>query len=220
MPGSDPDAADDGTPPKPSTWRRLTSNPDNEPLSSRLKDAMLKPVVAAEVGPDAKPAPPEPTTVEELEQAVARADDKERLVGLIMAPLAAGIGLLVTGSLINNDPKALLANGAVNLKHVNPSLYLEFGGISFALALVMLGMAWYRKRLYLGIAMALYGLSIFNLHFWGFGIPFILAGAWYLVRAYRLQQKLKVAKAGGGGSGAGQPGTGRPNKRYTPPTGR
>ena len=31
-----------------------------------------------------------------------------------------------------------------------------------------------RKRLFLGIATALYGLAIFNLHYWGFGIPFIM----------------------------------------------
>ena len=52
-----------------------------------------------------------------------------------------------------------------------------------------------RKRLLVGIAMALYGLSIFNLHYWGFGIPFILGGAWYLVRAHPLSEKLKYAKA-------------------------
>ena len=60
----------------------------------------------------------------------------------------------------------------------------------------MPGVAWFRKRLLLGIASALYGLSFFNLHYWGFGVPFILIGSWYLVRAYRLQQKLKLAKAG------------------------
>jgi hypothetical protein len=60
--------------------------------------------------------------------------------------------------------------------------------------------------------MALYGLSIFNLHFWGFGIPFILAGAWLLVRAYRFQQKLKEANTST---------TARlESKRYTPPNRR
>ncbi len=138
-----------------------------------------------------------------------------------MAPLAAAIGLIVTGSLIANDPKATLANGMKNVKHVDPTLYLELGAASFVLALVMLGMAWYRKRLYLGLAMALYGLSIFNLHFWGFGIPFLMVGAWYIVRAYRLTQKLKLAKAeAGDGPSTRRPGPGAPNKRYTPPTGR
>jgi len=72
---------------------------------------------------------------------------------------------------------------------------------------------------------ALYGLSLFNLPpYWGFGFPYILAGAWLLVRAYRLQRDLKEAKGeptrygpprGSGTNGAGRP---RPNKRYTPPT--
>jgi hypothetical protein len=82
---------------------------------------------------------------------------------------------------------------------------------------VMLAGAWFRKRLIIGIASALYGLSFFNLHYWGFGVPYIMIGAWYMVRAYRLSQKLKLARAeegpilGPGGSRA------QPNKRYTPP---
>ena len=204
---------DDVTPPM-SAWQRLLAairhpggNPEKVPLGARLSSAVLKPA-DADAAPDAGP-----TTVAELEEAVTHADDKERLVGLIAAPLAGMIGLLVTGNLMANDPKALLANGQVNPQHVNPSLYLSVGGVALALAVAMLVTAWFRKRLYLGIVMALYGLSIFNLHFWGFGVPFILAGAWFLVRAYRLQTKLKLAKEAG-------PTTGRPqaNKRYTPPT--
>ncbi len=80
--------------------------------------------------------------------------------------------------------------------------------------------------MFLGIALALYGLAVFNLHYWGFGVPFLLAGAWYLVRAYRLSQELK--RVGGSRRVAverseppGQPWRAgprpRPNKRYTPP---
>ena len=102
-----------------------------------------------------------------------------------------------------NDPKAHYANGQIDKLHANPSTYVGFGAVALVLALVMLGAAWFRKRLVLGIAMALYGLSIFNLHYWGFGVPFIMVGAWYLVRAYRLSEKLKHAKAetAGGASG-------------------
>ena len=191
--------------PPAQAWTR--DDAEKPSLGNRLSSAVLKPA-DADAAPDAGP-----TTVAELEEAVKYADDKERLVGLIGAPLAGMIGLLVTGNLMANDPKALLANGQINTLHVNPSLYLELGGVALALAVAMLVTAWYRKRLYLGIVMALYGLSIFNLHFWGFGVPFILAGAWFLVRAYRLQTKLKLAKEAG-------PTTGRPqaNKRYTPPT--
>ncbi len=67
--------------------------------------------------------------------------------------------------------------------------------MTLALALAMLVGAWFRKRLVIGIACALYGISFFNLHYWGFGLPFILIGSWYLVRAYRLSQKLKLAKS-------------------------
>jgi len=180
---------------------------------------MLKPVVNAEIGPDAK-AEATPSTVDELEAQVARADDQERLVGLILAPIAGLIAIIVTGHLISSDPKASTVAGVVNVKHVNPSLYFEVGGSAFVLAMLMLGLAWWRKRLFLGIVMGLYGLSIFNLHFWGFGIPYLLAAGWYLVRHYRLTQKVKLAREGGGGGPAGGPRPGRPNKRYTPPAGR
>ena len=109
-----------------------------------------------------------------IEAAIKRADDKERLVGLLAASVAAAIGLLVMASLVAHDPTALL-QGRPSM----PSLYLELGAVTMALALVMLVTAWFRKRTFLGIAMALYGLSVFNLHYWGFGLPFILAGAWF-----------------------------------------
>jgi hypothetical protein len=192
---------------KPSAWQRL-------------RGAILKP--GAEGAPPADETKIDgkvPTTVDELEAAIARADDKERLIGLILAPIAAAIALLITGSLISNDPKAHLANGAINKAHVNPSQYLELGAVTAALAVLMLVMALLRKRLYLGIVTALYGLSIFNLHFWGFGIPFLMVGAWYLVRSYRFQTQLKEAKAGNSPTIArGPSGARTANKRYTPPS--
>jgi len=206
----DPDAADDETPPM-TGWQRFTASVSN---------FMLKPA-PADRAEQKSPKDDGPTTIPEIEAAIKRADDKERLVGLLLAPVAAAIALLVVASLVHNDPKALLSNGQINKLHVSPSLYVELGAVTLALALLMLGAAWFRKRLFLGIAMALYGLSIFNLHYWGFGFPFILAGAWYLVRAYRLSEKLKHAKAdqpgaAGRGSAAPRP---QPSKRYTPPAG-
>ncbi len=119
-----------------------------------------------------------------------------------------------------------LKNGTLNPKYVNPSIYHELTLVLLVLAVLMLGLAYYRKRLFLGIVMALYGLGIFNLHYWGFGIPYILAGAWLLVRSYRLQRDLKEATGEGPGSQRGQArgrgptdkGRPGPNKRYTPPT--
>ncbi len=181
-------------------------------LWERWRDAMVRPADSADAGPNITGGE-YPTTVPELEAAVKRADDRERLIGLIAAPIAAALGFIISASLVANDPKSLLSNGAINKLHVNPSLYVELGAVSVALALVMLVTAWLRKRLYLAITMALYGLSIFNLHFWGFGLPYIFAGAWLLVRSYRLQQRLKVARAAAPATGRGSS-----NKRYTPPT--
>jgi hypothetical protein len=205
MPTSTPDAPGDDM----SRWQRITGTASN---------LFLKPAVAAEAATgDDRPKAYEPTTVPELEEAVKRSNDKERLVGLLVAPVAAAIGFIVTASLVANDPKALLANGQVNPHHVNPTLYTELGLLSMALALIMLGTAWFRKRTFFGFAAAMYGLSLFNLHYWGFGVPYILIGSWYLVRAYRLSQKLKLARAGDSPVRGPAPTPAPPNKRYTPP---
>lgn len=157
----------------------------------------------------------EDRSVEEIEESIARADDKERAIGLIAAPVAAALSFLIIGTLIHNDP----AIGTKN--YVSPSLYHTLQFVLLGLALLIMATALWRKRLFLGISLALFGLAVFNLHYWGFGVPFLLAGAWYLVRAYRFSQELK--RAGGSSAparsvtlstGAVRP---RPNKRYTPP---
>ena len=223
MPGGREDDDVGGAPPRLSFWHRLLlalphlrREPDKPALGERLRGAIVKPVE-----PDAaakSKAANKPPSVEELEDRVRYADDKERLTGLLLAPVAGAIGLIVIGSLISNDPKT-------GPRHVDVSLYHTLTYVLLGLAVVMLAAAFYRKRLYLGIAMALYGLSIFNLHYWGFGVPFVMVGAWLLVRAYRAQRDLREAtgdtplgsgarrRGGGAPSKAGRP---QPNKRYTP----
>jgi hypothetical protein len=190
-------------------------------MTGSVSNFVLKPTVAAENATGKRSDIDQPTTIDEIEALSKRANDKERLVGLLVAPVAAGIGFLVTASLVANDPKALYANGQPNPHHGNPSVYFQFGLLSMALAIAMLAMAWFRKRTFLGIASAMYGLSLFNLHYWGFGVPFIMIGSWYLVRAYRLSEKLKRAKADGiTGTGPSMAAKPLPSKRYTPPPAR
>jgi len=160
-------------------------------------------------------------TRDELEAAIARADDKERNIGLVAAPIGAVIALVTSADLINH---------AKSLGE-STSTYQTLTFVLLGMAALMLATAWFRKRMPLGIVMALFGLGIFNLHYWGFGVPFLLAGAWYLTRAWRLQSKLKLAGGGSrrsygppnsGGSPNRLPSAGgvlpRPNKRYTPAT--
>jgi len=218
-----------GAPPKLTVPQRLLlslprvhRSPDRErtPLGERLRHAVLKPVDTDAVRSPAAPSGPRST--EELAREVKYADDKERLIGLMAAPFAAVIGIMVTSALVTHDPAALLKSGAPNPRHVNPSVYHDLTAVLLGLAVLMLATAWFRKRLYLGMVMALYGLAVFNLHYWGFGVPFILFASWYLVRSYRLQRDLKAATAGGparpgarGWRGADRP---QANRRYTPPT--
>jgi lipopolysaccharide export LptBFGC system permease protein LptF len=178
----------------------MAADSDKPSLTERFTRAVIK----ADTGP--KPETESPQTVEELEEEVAHADDTERLIGLAAAPLAGLVAILVVSSL-----------GVKSGRHTS-SVDSTLTLVLFGLAFVMLASAWFRKRLFLGVACALYGLSIFNLHYWGFGVPFLLIGSWYLVRAYRLGQKLK--RANEDDSPTGSTGPARrvaPNKRYTPP---
>jgi hypothetical protein len=226
-----PDGTDGGAPPRLSFGQRVLlllprvrrgqSAEKKEPVGDWMRRTFLKPEDPAAAR--AK-APDKPQSVEELETLVKFADDKERAIGLVAAPVAAAVGFLVVHVLVLNDPVQHLANGSLNPKYVNTSLYDEVLVVLLVLALVMLTMALFRKRLFLGIATALYGLAIFNLHYWGFGIPFILAAAWYLVRAFRLQRELRVATGapptrfgpGSGSRGSSYTAPPQPNKRYTP----
>jgi hypothetical protein len=235
MPGGrQPEDFGGSAPPKLGFLQRLllvlphfTRDSDKAPLGDRLRNAVLKPVepgTGSETGAKSK-AKNDALSVEELEAANRAADDKERLVGLLGAPFAAGIGIIVIATLITNDPPAFLKNGQVNKLHVSVGTYHTLELVLLALAFAMLATAWFRKRLLLGIVMALYGLAVFNLHYWGFGIPFILAAAWLLMRSYRLQRELReangdIATRPGARRNSRSPHTGaarRPNKRYTPP---
>ncbi|HET6793278.1 MAG TPA: hypothetical protein VFH45_02475 [Acidimicrobiales bacterium] len=150
----------------------------------------------------------------ELEAGVRGADDKERLIGLLAAPVAAAIGFLVIGSQIVNDPPARLANGSLNRLHVNVAVYHDVLLVLLALSVAMMTLALLRKRLFLGVATALYGLAMVNLRWWGFGLPFLMVGSWLIVRSYRLQRDLRDAREAAASS------TARTNKRYTAPASR
>jgi hypothetical protein len=170
------------------------------------------------VRPDDDASAKEPQTdrsFDEVQESIARTDDKERAIGLIAAPLAAALSFLIIGSLIHNDPPLGTKN------YVDPSLYHTLQLVLLGLSAAILATALWRKRMFLGITLALYGLAVFNLHYWGFGVPFLMAGAWYLVRAYRLNQELKRLESSGPPTrSAARPSIGarpRPSKRYTPP---
>jgi hypothetical protein len=177
-------------------------------LWQRVKALILKP------GPDPDrphlPVAPEPT-LEDLEQADKRLEERERMIGLAIAPLAAVLAFVLVADLSSKNPPA------PNPAHV--TIYPALELILLALSVAILAAAWFHKRLYLGVAIALYGLAIFNLHYWGFGVPFVMVGAWFMVRAYRANKAVKDAGGGPGGpvasAGDAPP---SPNKRYTPPT--
>lgn len=201
------------TPPAQGLWRRLAHGPTDLPLGERLREAFLKPAPTDAEG-DGRP---DDRSLEELRDAERYADDRERLLGVVAAPLAAAIGFFISNYLIQHDPPAFLKDGAPNPLHGSVATYHVLELVLLALSLVILAMAWYRRRLFLGIALALFGLGVFNLHYWGFGVPFLAAGAWLLVRAYRAHQAVKTAVGDGRSRGGASLPRPKANKRYTPP---
>jgi hypothetical protein len=155
--------------------------------------------------------------VDEIEADIRRSNDKERAIGLVAAPVAAFIGLLIGNASINY----------AKTHDMSTSVYDKLTYVLLGLAVLVLLSSWLRKRMFQGITLALYGLAIFQLHYtyFGFAAPFLLAGSWYLIRAWRLQQELKRAEAAGPqaprpkgtttNAAAPRP---RRNKRYTPPS--
>jgi hypothetical protein len=200
----------------PSAPRTSGASDDVPTFRQRLSRLVLKPAPA-----DASPAPVAPKpSVEELEDANRFANDKERLIGLLAAPVGALIAFLVIHADVGEDPVQFLKNGATNPKYTSVAVYHELLLVLLVLCVLLMVAAWFRKRLFMGVLTALYGLAIFNLHWWGFGVPFVLVGAWYLVRAYRAQRDLKEA-TGGRTRGTGGSGTApMASKRYTPPSAR
>jgi len=178
----------------------------------RLKYSMVRP---DDDPKDAKEEEIRP--VAEIEAEISRSNDKERVIGLIAAPVAAIVGLIISSASVNY---ARSHNESVGV-------YEKLTYVLLGLAILILLTSWLRKRLFQGITLALFGLAIFQLHYSyvGFAAPFILFGAWYLMRAYRLQQELKRAEAAGPSaprpkaspSAAAAPRP-RRNKRYTPPS--
>jgi hypothetical protein len=227
------DGPDGGAPPKLSLGQRILltlpkfktkeERQEKAPISDWARKAFLKPE-----DPDAavSRAAQQPQSVEELTNLEKRANDKERTIGLVAAPLAVAIGFIVVHTLVINDPLQHLKNGTINPHYVNPGDYYNLFIVLLVLSVLMVVFSLMRRRLFLGIALALYGLGIFNLHYWGFGIPFVFAGAWYLVRAYRIQRDLRVANGEPPSRyaprartlDAGSSTTPAQNKRYTPRT--
>jgi len=177
----------------------------------RLKYSMVRP---DDDPKDAKEQEIRP--VDEIEAEIRRSDDKERVIGLIAAPVAAIVGLIISSASVDY---ARSHNESVGV-------YEKLTYVLLGLAILTLLTSWLRKRLFQGITLALFGLAIFQLHYTyiGFAAPFILFGAWYLIRAYRLQQELKRAEAAGPGAPRPKPSPNaaaprpRRNKRYTPPS--
>ena len=153
-------------------------------------------------------------TVEELRAEIHRSNDKERTIGLVAAPVAAVVGIAISTASISY----------AKTHHQNVHVYDELTYVLLGLSVLILVASLLRKRLFQGITLALFGVAVFQLKYTyvGFAAPFVLAGAWYMVRAYRLQQALKRAEGDTAGPrGATQAArTPRPraSKRYTPPT--
>jgi hypothetical protein len=179
-------------------------------LWERVKYSMVEPDDDRGVGKEAQPVRP----VEEIQEDLHRSNDKERTIGLVVAPVAAIVAIAISTASINY----------ARTHHQNVHVYDELTYVLLGLSALILVASLLRKRLFQGITVALFGLAVFQLHYTyvGFAAPFILVGAWYMVRVYRLQQELRRSEADAGvgrrnSVSASRGPRPRPSKRYTPP---
>src|SRR5579875_1364728 len=154
----------------------------------RVKAMLLKPEAPGPSRPGATVSHSDAA----LRELARRADDRERLVGFVAAPLAALVAMMVVAALAAGDPPARLRDGGLDRLHVSLSLYYGLEAVLFLLSLAVLLAAMWRKRTGMAVAMALYGLALFNLGYWGFAVPYVFAGSWLLVRSYRYQRELRA----------------------------
>jgi hypothetical protein len=179
-------------------------------LWERVKYSMVVPDDDRGARKEAQPV----RSVDEVREDLRRSNDKERTIGFVVAPVAAIVGITISSASIDY----------ARTHHQNVHVYDELTYVLLALAALILVASLLRKRLFQGITIALFGLAVFQLHYSyvGFAAPFVLVGAWYMVRVYRLQQELRRSEADAGGarrnsvSPSKGPGP-RPSKRYTPP---
>ncbi len=163
-------APDDSDAPRLSLWERMKYTlvrPDDEPSE--------------------RSSPADDRHGRRAPGAIHRSDDKERAIGLWRRRSPPSSASLSVTRSINN---ARTHHQSVEPPTSGSPIVL------LGLAVLILVSSLLRKRLFQGITLALFGLAVFQLHYTyiGFAAPFILAGAWYLVRAYRLQQALKQAE--------------------------
>lgn len=142
----------------------------------------------------------------------SRTGERERLAVLVAAPVAALVDFVVVGVLAARDRTAGLSVGVAR--------YEELEVVLLVLTVGILASGLWRRRLPAGAALGLQGLALFDLHFWGFALPFVAAGAWMVARAYRSRAAgpdPQISEDRPTGRSAQLPsGTVSANKRFTP----
>lgn len=190
-----------------------TLNRDDADIPTMTRWERLKYAAVRPDGETESTGPADDRSVEAIQADVRRANDKERAIGLVAAPVAALVGLSISAASLNY----------ARAHHQSLTVYDELTYVLLGLAALILVTSLLRKRLFQGLALALFGVAVFQLHYTyiGFAAPFVLAGAWYLIRAYRLQRELKDAEPAPSGATRPTPlangSKPRASKRYTPP---
>ena len=114
---------------------------DEHPMTAweRIKYTLVRP----DDDPTGRGAPLDDRTVEELEEAIRRSDDKERTIGLVAAPVAAIVGIAISSASINY----------ARAHNQNVHVYEELTYVLLGLAVLILIASLMRKRLFQGITL-------------------------------------------------------------------
>jgi hypothetical protein len=139
-------------------------------------------------------------TKEELALAIKRLDDRERRIGIFMAPLGVALGIFSMVSAINTKTSHVRVKGQLSRETL-----ITLGIASIVLSGLVLVAALSRRRSFLGFALVFLGTSF------GFPLllPFWFVGGWLIFRAYKWQKELAAMGGRPAGRASRAPSTGR-----------
>jgi hypothetical protein len=131
---------------------------------------------------------------EELEHSIKHIDDRERLMGMLMAPLGLGIGTF----LLVNVPATTAHRAKGQLSHAT---LVTLGVATLIISVVVFVAALTRRRSFLGFSLVFLGLPV------GFPllVPFWIVGGWIILRSYRWQRELTALGGGPAARGRAAP---------------
>jgi hypothetical protein len=179
---------------------------DGEPVDegrdapAREPGTRTRPTERVQAGTKAKGATgPSGMTREELAHRIKYVDDRERRIGMLMAPLGFAIGIVILVLALRLNPHQPLAKGQSSQATL---ITLAVGAIILSVVVFLAALS--RRRALMGFALVFLGIPLnFPLL-----LPFWFVGGWLVFRSLKWQRELAALNRGQSGGAGGARGGG------------